>query len=108
MAKSGALKMKLPSVDDLFSTEESRQEAKLTRTYLYITVTHKSSDEMAAQYGFTDEQKAQLTELLSEENKKLWSGVLYGYTTGSEDLVNVALSQIGNAGGEPYLSLIHI
>ncbi len=33
MAKSGALKMTLPSVDDLFSTEESRQEAKLKKIY---------------------------------------------------------------------------
>ena len=33
MAKSNALKMKLPSVDDLFSTEESRQEAKLAKIY---------------------------------------------------------------------------
>lgn len=33
MAKSSALKMKLPSVDDLFSTEESRQEAKLKKIY---------------------------------------------------------------------------
>ena len=33
MAKNDALKMRLPSVDDLFSTEESRQEAKLARIY---------------------------------------------------------------------------
>ncbi len=33
MAKGNALKMKLPSVDDLFSTEESRQEAKLAKIY---------------------------------------------------------------------------
>ena len=33
MAKSNALKMKLPSVDDLFYTEESRQEAKLPKIY---------------------------------------------------------------------------
>lgn len=77
-------------------------ESTVTRTYLYITVAHKSSDEIAAQYGFTDEQKVRLAELLSEENKKLWSGVFYGYTAGSEDLVSVALSQIGNTGGEPY------
>lgn len=77
-------------------------ESTVTRIYLYITVMHKTPNEMATQYGFTDEQKARLAELLSEENKKLWSGVLYGYTTGSEDLVNVALSQIGNIGGEPY------
>ena len=33
MAKSNALKMKLPSVDDLFSTEETRQETKLAKIY---------------------------------------------------------------------------
>ena len=33
MAKNNALKMKLPSVDDLFSTEETRQEAKLAKIY---------------------------------------------------------------------------
>lgn len=33
MARNSALKMKLPSVDDLFSTEESRQEAKLKKIY---------------------------------------------------------------------------
>lgn len=52
-------------------------ESTVKRTYLYITVTHKSSDEMAAQYGFTDEQKARLVELLSEENKKFWGSILY-------------------------------
>ena len=33
MARSRAIKMNLPSVDDLFSTEESRQEAKLKKIY---------------------------------------------------------------------------
>lgn len=33
MAKGNAFKMNLPSVDDLFSTEESRQEAKLKKIY---------------------------------------------------------------------------
>ena len=47
------------------------------RTYLYIKVIHKSVDEMAEQYGFSEIQKEQLSELLSEGNKKMWSGVLY-------------------------------
>ena len=76
----------------------------MTRTYLYIRVSHKSPDEMAAQYGFTDDQKEQLRELLSEENKNMWSGVLYGYKSGGEDIVSVALSQLGNEGGQPYWS----
>lgn len=74
------------------------------RTYLYIRVSHKSPDEMAAQYGFTDTQKEQLNELLSEENKNMWSVVLYGYKSGGEDIVSVALSQLGNEGGQPYWS----
>ena len=74
----------------------------VTRTYLYIRVTHKTPDEMAQQYGFTDEQKEQLRELLSDKNKKMWNGVLYGYTASGEDIVSVALSQLGNKGGEPY------
>ncbi len=76
----------------------------MTRTYLYIRVSHKSPDEMAVQYGFTDAQKEQLHELLSEENKNMWSGVLYGYKSGGEDIVSVALSQLGNEGGQPYWS----
>lgn len=76
----------------------------MTRTYLYIRVSHKSPDEMAAQYGFTDAQKQQLHELLSEENRNMWSGVLYGYKSGGEDIVSVALSQLGNEGGQPYWS----
>ena len=76
----------------------------VTRTYLYIRVAHKSVDEMATYYGFTESQKEQLRELLSEDNKKIWSGVLYGYYTGGEDIVSVALTQVGNTGGQPYWS----
>ena len=45
--------------------------------YLYIKVIHKSVDEMAEQYGFSEIQKEQLSEPLSEDNKKMWSSVLY-------------------------------
>ena len=76
----------------------------VTRTYLYIRVAHKSVDEMATYYGFTESQKEQLRELMSEDNKKMWSGVLYGYYTGGEDIVSVALTQVGNTGGQPYWS----
>ena len=49
----------------------------VTRTYLYIRVTHKTPDEMAQQYGFTNEQKEQLRELLSDKNKKMWNDFLF-------------------------------
>lgn len=82
-------------------TETTEQQ---TRTYLYITVFHKTVDEMATQYGFNAEQKQQLTELLSEDKQKIWSQVLYGFSTGNDTIVQIALTQIGNVGGEPYWS----
>lgn len=79
-------------------------EVTVTQTYLYITVSHKSADEMSVQYGFNDEQKAYLTELLKDENNSLWAAVLYGIRAGDNQIVTVALSQVGNVGGEPYWS----
>ena len=77
-------------------------ETTVTQTYLYITVSHKTAEEMADKYGFNEEQRQQLSELLAEENNSLWSAVLYGITIGDGEIVTVALSQVGNAGGEPY------
>ncbi len=79
-------------------------ETTVTRTYLYITVSHKTADEMADQYGFNEEQREQLAELLAEENNSLWSQVLYGISVGDGEIVTVALSQLGNVGGQPYWS----
>ena len=79
-------------------------ETTVTRTYLYITVSHKTAEEMADQYGFNEEQRQQLSELLDEENNSLWSQVLYGISVGDGEIVTVALSQVGNVGGQPYWS----
>ncbi|MBR3597731.1 MAG: CHAP domain-containing protein [Clostridia bacterium] len=80
-------------------------ETTETRTYLFITVSHKTADEMAEEYNFDGKQKEQLDALLSEENDELWAMVLYGIAGQSDDMiVAVAQSQIGNVGGEPYWS----
>ena len=76
----------------------------VTRTHLYITVSHKSAEEMADRFSFSADQRQQLSELLAEENRKLWSSVLYGIYSGDDAIVTVALSQVGNIGGEPYWS----
>lgn len=76
----------------------------VTRTYLYITVSHKTAEEMADNFNFTADQRKQLSELLDEENRRLWSAVLYGIYSGDDAIVKVALSQVGNVGGEPYWS----
>lgn len=79
-------------------------EVTVTRTYLYITVSHKTAEEMADQFGFNEDQREQMAELLADENNSLWSQVLYGITGGDGEIVTVALSQVGNIGGEPYWS----
>lgn len=79
-------------------------ETTVTETFLYITVSHKTVDEMAAMYGFNQKQKDYLTELLKEENNPLWSQVLYGIEYSDGQIVTVALSQVGNVGGQPYWS----
>ena len=76
----------------------------VTRTYLYITVSHKTAEEMADHFNFTAAQRQQLSELLAEENRSMWSAVLYGIYFGDDSIVTVALSQIGNVGGQPYWS----
>ena len=80
------------------------EEAEVTTTTLYITVTHRTADEMADAYNFTADQRAQLAELLAEENRSMWSSALYGIGVGDGEIVVVALSQLGNVGGQPYWS----
>lgn len=74
-----------------------------TKTWLYITVSHKDANQMANQYGFNTDQDAQLQELLAQDNS-MWAAVLYGIYGMDDQIVAVALSQIGNVGGEPYWS----
>ena len=76
----------------------------VTRTTLYITVSHKTAEEMADHFNFNADQREQLAELLADENRSMWSAALYGIGTGDGEIVAVALSQIGNVGGEPYWS----
>ena len=47
----------------------------VTRTYLYITVSHKTAEEMADQYHFSADQRKQLAELLASET--VVCGVLF-------------------------------
>lgn len=58
------------------SSSEGQQT--VTKTYLYITVSHKTAEEMADMYNFSDDQRQQLSELLSEENDSMWIDVISG------------------------------
>ena len=52
-------------------------------------------------YAFTDRQNAALDELLTAASQEMWNTLLYG---SSGEIVAVALSQVGNVGGQPYWS----
>ncbi len=75
-------------------------ENSTSKTYLLISVSHKTVGELAEQYSFSDVQKQQLTALLQPENDSLWTAALSGLET--KDIVPTALTQVGNQGGAPY------
>ena len=77
---------------------------KVTRKVLYIEITSKSVDEMINIHNLNEKQKKQLAELQKAEYNSMWSNVLYGSSAGSTDIVQVAFSQIGNVGGQPFWS----
>lgn len=53
-------------------------------------------------YKFNNMQSLQDKELLDDKYSSLWSMVIYDTPIGSNDMVEIALSQVGNVGGEPY------
>ena len=75
--------------------------AAWTEKVLTITVTPRTPDDMRVFYAFTDQQNAALDELLTAANREMWNDLLYG---SSGEIVSVALSQVGNVGGQPYWS----
>jgi hypothetical protein len=88
--------------DDGLPTGET---TTVTTTVLRINVSHKTTDEMAVQYGFTIEQTEWLQELLKPDYHNLWNALLYGITSiGDGSMIEIADSQIGNIGGETYWS----
>jgi cell wall-associated NlpC family hydrolase len=75
-----------------------------TRRTLYITQMARAAGEAAVSYGFTQAQHDLLAQLLEPANDSMWQTVLYDIHAGSGDIVEVAASQIGNGGGQPYWS----
>lgn len=88
----------------LTSSTFHKQEGGKKVVILRIEVHSKTAWEMADLLGFDEKQREQLAALLDEGNRSLWREVLYGIGTGNREIVAVAMSQIGNVGGEPYWS----
>ena len=81
------------------------EEVEKDLTILYITVSHLSADEMAEKYDLTAKQTETMRQLLAEDYRSIWGSVLYGIKSGDTAIIDVAATQIGNVGGEPYWSM---
>ena len=79
----------------------SENNAAWTETVLTITIKARTTDDMRVFYQLSDQQNGFLDNLLAEENSSLWDDLLTG---SSEEIVSIALSQVGNIGGQPYWS----
>ena len=79
----------------------SENKAAWTETVLTITIKARTPDDMRVFYQLSDQQNGFLDNLLAEENSSLWDDLLTG---SSEEIVSIALSQVGNIGGQPYWS----
>lgn len=73
-------------------------------TIIYITINSKSLEQMMQKYNFNFQQKKQITELLSDKYNSLWMSLIYGASNSNSNMVQIALSQVGNIGGQPYWS----
>ena len=76
---------RIKTAEETVIIEDVDEEGNITETEttqiittLYINVTHKTAMTMAYEYGFTEEQKQMLNELLQDENASMWSAALYG------------------------------
>ena len=92
--------VEVPAEDSTDEDGVTEEVQTVERTRLIITISGKTALQMAEEYGFDQEQLDLLSELLSEEYANLW----FGGPGGSDDIVEVALSQVGNIGGQPYWS----
>ena len=88
------------STDEDGMVEETQT---VERTRLVISISGKTAQQMAEEYGFDEKQLGYVTELLSDEYSDLWASLSIP-GGGSDDIVTGALSQVGNVGGQPYWS----
>ena len=88
------------STDEDGMVEETQT---VERTRLVISISGKTAQQMAEEYGFDEKQLGYVTELLSDEYSDLWASLSVPGVS-SDDIVAVALSQVGNVGGQPYWS----
>lgn len=85
-----------------YNIREEQDEFGNVKKILYINIDGKTVNDMIIEYNLTTIQQSQLNELLSDKYESLWPKVVYDSGVGNSNVVDIALSQVGNIGGEPY------
>lgn len=86
-------------------SEEYDLENQEIKKILYIYINSKSKEEMMSLYNFSESQKKDVEDLLNDFYNDLWMATIYGLPIrNSNSIVSIALSQVGNVGGDPYWS----
>ena len=77
--------------EEIITTDEDGNEitewVTVSETILEIRVSHKTTAEMAAAYGFTPRQNEQLTLLSDPQYDALWMTLLGGYVSGGGQII---------------------
>ena len=79
-----------PETTTIDTTDEDGNPttAEITETVLVIELTHKTPDEMAADYHFTTRQNTYLQLLQDPQYEELWAELLGGFAQGGGKLMN--------------------
>ena len=79
-----------PETTTIDTTDENGNPTttEITETVLVIELTHKTPDEMAADYHFTTRQNTYLQLLQAPQYEELWAELLGGFAQGGGELMN--------------------
>ena len=79
-----------PETTTIDTTDEDGNPTttEITETVLVIELTHKTPDEMAADYHFTSRQSSYLQLLQDPQYEELWAELLGGFAQGGGELMN--------------------
>jgi hypothetical protein len=79
-----------PETTTIDTTDEDGNPTttEITETVLVIELTHKTPDEMAADYHFTSRQSSYLQLLQDPQYEELWTELLGGFAQGGGELMN--------------------
>ena len=79
-----------PEITTIDTTDEDGNQAtaEITETVLVIELTHKTPDEMAADYYFTTRQNTYLQLLQDPQYEELWAELLGGFAQGGGEVMS--------------------